>query len=121
MKSDFETMGGTYTREGDYLLPDLALPESPAIGIWGDRRRRFLREHQKATYTAMLLSGKLNKHLEEVDKSASEMYAVLLDRLKRRDGITERLKEENQLEWVRRMNTIRHEAEMAVKGALIDD
>lgn len=121
MKSDFETMGGTYTREGDYLLPDLALPESPAIGIWGGRRRRFLREHQKATYTAMLLSGKLNKHLEEVDKSALEMYGVLLDQLKCRDGITERLKEENHLEWVRRMNTIRHETEMAVKGALIYD
>ena len=74
MKTTFETLGGTYRQEGDYLLPNLEAPESPQICIWGERRRRYLREHEKAAYTAMLLSGELNAHLEEVDRSASEMF-----------------------------------------------
>ena len=107
MKTTFETLGGTYRQEGDYLLPNLEAPESPQICIWGERRRRYLREHEKAAYTAMLLSGELNAHLEEVDRSASEMFDRLVTRIAEREGITEQLKAANPMEWVQRMNDIR--------------
>ena len=100
MKTTFETLGGTYRQEGDYLLPNVEVPESPQIGIWGERRRRYLREHEKATYTAMLLSGELNAHLEEVDRSASEMFDRLVAQIAEQEGITEQLKAANQMEWV---------------------
>ena len=106
MKTTFEALGGTYRQEGDYLLPNVEAPESPLIGIWGERRRRYLRGHEKATYTAMLLSGELNAHLEEVDSSANEMYDRLILQLAEQKGITEQLKAENTLEWVGRMNNI---------------
>lgn len=119
MKSTFERMGGSYRKTGDYLLPYVDPPESPQIGIWGERRRRYLQSHQKPLYTAMLLGDTLNAHLEEVDKSASEMLERLINQLKQRDGVTENLKAEDQLEWVQRMNVIYHEAEEIVKKELI--
>ena len=119
MQNDFEAMGGTYRQEGDYLLPYLEAPESPQIGIWGERRRRYLQRYQKPLYTAMLLGDTLNAHLEEVDKSASEMLKRLIDQLKQRDGVTEDLKSIDQLEWVQQMNVIYHEAEEIVKKELI--
>ena len=119
MQTDFEAMGGAYTSEGDYLLPDVEAPESPQIGIWGERRRKYLRTSQRALYTAMLLGDTLNAHLEEVDKSATEMFDRLVEQLNSRDCITEELKAANQLEWVQRMNTIRHEAAEAVEKELI--
>lgn len=119
MKSDFEKLGETYRQEGDFLLPNVEVPESPAVGIWGERRRKYLREYQKPLYTAMLLSDTLNTHLEEVDRSATEMFARLIEQLKGRDGITEELKVANQLEWVQRMNVIRHEAAEIVTKELI--
>lgn len=119
MQSTFETLGGTYRQEGDYLLPNVEVPKSPCVGIWGERRRKYLRECQKPLYTAMLLSDTLNAHLEEVDRSATEMFDRLTEQLKRRDGITEELKADNQLEWVRRMNVIRHEAAEIVTKELI--
>ena len=119
MQSDFESMGGGYYKEGDYLLPDLEAPENPQIGIWGDRRRKYLQTSQKALYTAMLLGDTLNTHLAEVDKSASEMFDRLAEQMKHLDCITEELKAANQMEWVRRMNGIRHEATEAVMRELI--
>lgn len=119
MQTDFEAIGGTYTNEGDYLLPDVEVPESPKIGIWGERRRKYLRECQKPLYTAMLLSDTLNAHLEEVDRSATEMFDRLTEQLKRRNGITDELKAANQLEWVQHMNVIRHEAAEIVTKELI--
>ena len=119
MQTDFEAMGGIYTSEGDYLLPNVEEPESPRIGIWGERRRRYLQTSQKALYTAMLLGDNLNAHLEEVDKSAWEMFDRLAEQLKRRDCITEELKATNQMEWVQRMNAIRHEAAEVVMRELI--
>ena len=74
MRSTYETIGGKYQQNGDYLLPNLEVPESPKIGAWGERRRKYLREHQKALYTAMMLSDTLNVHLDEVDRTATEMY-----------------------------------------------
>ena len=119
MKSTYERMGGSYHQEGDYLLPDLEVPENPQIGIWGERRRKYLQTSQRALYTAMLLCDTLNDHLAEVDKSASEMFDRLVEQLKHHDCITEELKAANQLEWVRRMNVLRHEAAEAVEKELI--
>ena len=119
MKSTFEKMGGTYRQEGDYLLPNVEVPESPAIGVWGQRRHKYLMEHNYALYTALFLSGKLTPHLEEIDRVASKMYDRLVEQLKERDGITEELKALNQTEWVQCMNTIRKEAETVVMGELI--
>lgn len=119
MQTDFEAMGGIYTSEGDYLLPDVEVPEYPQIGIWGQRRRKVLRAHQKPLYTAMLLGDTLNTHLEEVDRSAAEMFDQLIEQMKGRDGITEELKAANQLEWVQRMNAIWQEAAEIVTKELI--
>ena len=119
MQTDFEAMGGIYTSEGDYLLPNLEVPESPKSGIWGERRRRYLQTSQKALYTAMLLVDTLNAHLEEVDKSATEMFDRLVEQMKSHDCITEELKATNQLEWVQRMNAIHYEATEVVMKELI--
>ena len=119
MQTDFEAMGGTHTREGDYLLPNLEVPESPKSGIWGERRRKYLQTSQRALYTAMLLGDTLNAHLAEVDKSAMEMFDRLVEQLKRRDCITEEVKAADQWEWAQRMNTIRHEVTEVVMKELI--
>ena len=119
MQSTFVATGGSYHQEGDYLLPNLETPENPKIGIWGERRRKYLQKSQKALYTAMLLGDNLNTHLEEVDKSASELFDLLVEQLESRDGITEELKATNQMEWVQRMNVIRYEAAEAVEKELI--
>ena len=109
----------TYHPEGGYLIPDLVLPEEPRIGIWGRRRKRFLQQHRDPIYTGLLLSGKLKDHLEEIDRSAAEMVDRLMVEMARREGITEELKAENQMEWVRRMNGIRNAAEEVVLTELI--
>ena len=119
MQTDFEAMGGVYTSEGDYLLPNVEVPESPKIGIWGERRHKYLQTSQRALYTAMLLGDTLNVHLVEVDKSATEMFDRLVEQMKSRDCITEELKAANQLEWVQRMNAIHHEATEVVMKELI--
>ena len=119
MKTTFETLGGTYRQEGDYLLPNAEVPESPQIGIWGERRRQYLREHEKAAYTAMLLSGTLNAHLEEVDRSASEMFDRLVAQMAAQEGVAEQLKAVNQIEWVRKMNGIRSRVVEIVNAELI--
>ncbi len=119
MKTDFETMGGAYHREGDYLLPDLVATESPNIGVWGQRRLAYLEEHQKALYTAMLLGGKLNAHLEEVDKSATEMYDRLLEQFKKAEGVTESLKTADQMAWCQHMNSIHNRVTEIVRKELI--
>ena len=121
MQTAFESMGGTYRQEGDYLLPNVEAPESPAIGIWGQRRHKYLTKHNHALYTALFLSGKLTTHLEEIDRVATKMYDRLVEQLKLRDGITEELKALHQMEWVRCMNTILSEAETVVMGELIYD
>ncbi len=115
----FEKTGIRYRQEGEYALPNLEAPESPKVGVWGEHRRKYLREHQKALYTAMMLSDTLHAHLEEVDRSATEMFDRLIEQLKHRGGITEDMKAANQLEWVQRMNVIRHEAAEIVTKELI--
>ena len=108
-----------YHWEGDYLIPDLVAPESPQIGIWGERRRRFLRTHQRPVYDAMLMKGSLNAHLEEVDQAADKMLDRLIIQMVERENITEVLIASNQVEWVRRMNSIRNSAVEVVMNDLI--
>ena len=119
MQSTFEKLGGTYKQEGDYLIPDVDVPENPGVGFWGMQRRKYLLEQNQALYTALFLSGKMAAHLEEIDLAATKMYDRLMEQLKQQDGITEELKAQHQMEWVQRMNTIRSEAETVVMGELI--
>jgi len=100
MKSLFEELGGTYHREGDYLIPDLIAPEAPRIGIWGMRRRDYLLKNREPIYTGLLLSGNLNAHLEDIDHSANEMFELLVEQYVAREGVTEQLKADDQMEWV---------------------
>ena len=119
MKTDFEAMGGTYTQVGNYLLPNVEAPESPQIGIWGERRRKYLLEHEKVTYTAMLLGDTLNADLEEVDKSASIMFDQLVAQYKEQEGITEPQKAVDQWEWFRNVNSIGHRVLEVIDKELI--
>ena len=115
----FEKTGIHYRQEGEYALPNLEAPESPKVGVWGERCRKYMREHQKALYTAMMLSGTLNTHLEEVDRTANEMYGRLTSQLAKQEGITEQLKTTNQMEWVQQMNNVRNRAAEVVWKELI--
>ena len=108
----------TYHWEGEYLIPDLIAPESPHIGIWGERRRQFLRKYQRPVYDAMLMHGTINAHLEEVDRSAEEMMERLMTQMAEREGFTEAMMAENQMEWVQEMNNIRSRAEEIVRAEL---
>ena len=120
-KTIFEEMGGTYTQVGDYLLPDLKLPEEEQqpIGVWGQRHRRYLKEHRRATYTALLASGKLNSYLADIDRQAEGMFLRLVKQLAEAEGVTDQLKADNQMEWVGRMNNIRSRAMEIVNSELI--
>ena len=119
MQTIYEAMGGTYRQEGDYLLPNLEAPESPQIGMWGQRRLQHLRTNERVMYTTMLIGDTLKVHLEEVDKSAEGMFNQLIVQLKAQEGVTEELKANDQLEWVQRMNNIRNRAAESVYKELI--
>ena len=112
-------MNTTYHREGDYLLPDLVPPESPKIGVWGMKRRDYLRKNHDGIYTGMLLSGKLNAHLEEIDRQANEMMERLTTQMAQAEGVTEQLKAADQMGWVWHMNNIKERAEEIVRSELI--
>ena len=111
----------TYTRQGDYNLPNLTLPEQDdrEIGIWGVRRRRYLKEYHRVLYYNLLTSCKLHDHLADVDEEATEMYDKLVKQLADKEGVTEQLKTENQILWVQRMNNIRNRAQEIVLNELI--
>lgn len=109
----------TYHREGDYLLPNLTVPDNPTIGVWGMRRRDYLRKHRSGIYTALLLSGKLNAHLEEIDRAAEEMFELLIEQNAVREGVTEQMKVEDQMKWVQKMNSILSRAEETVLNDLV--
>ena len=121
MQSYFEQRGGTYTKVGEVLLPNLVMDEQPEgeIGIWGWRRKRFLKEHRKGTYNAMLLKGTLTKHLIETNEGASDMMESLVREMAKAEGITEQLKRSDQMEWVRRMNNVISRAEEIVRSEWI--
>ena len=109
----------TYRQEGDYLLPNVTVPESPKIGKYGMLRRDYLKNHRDPIYTGMLLSGKLKTHLEEIDQQAIEMMEHLTTEMARTEGVSESLKASNQMLWVARMNGIRERAEEIVLNDLI--
>ena len=120
-KTIFEEMGGTYTQVGDYLLPDLELPEEEQqpIGVWGQRHRRYLKEHRRASYATLLTGGRLNSYLADIDRQAEEMFLRLVKQMVEAEGVTEQLKAGNQMEWVGRMNNIRSRAMEIVNSELI--
>ena len=108
-KSLFERMGGTYEMRGDYRLPCLALPaEEKPVGVWGQRHLRYIRQHRKALCTALWMGGGLHDYLADIDRQAEEMFFQLVKDYAQRQGITERLKAENQMEWVGKMNSIQN-------------
>ena len=120
-KTIFEEMGGAYIRVGDYFLPDLKLPETEtqSIGIWGQRHLRYLKEYRRVFYFNLLTSGKLNSYLADIDEQAANMFLRLVKQMADREGITEQMKAENQIEWVRRMNNYRERAMEIVNADLI--
>lgn len=120
-KSLFEQIGGTYEQQGEYMIPCLALPtqEEQPIGIWGQRHLRYLRQYRKILYTNLLTSGKLHSYLTELNKQAEEMFSRLVKQMAEHEGVTEQLKVENQMEWVRRMNNIRNAAIEYVNNKII--
>ena len=120
-KSLFEEMGGRYERQGDYLIPCLTLlaEEEQPIGVWGERHLRYLKEYHRGTYINLLTSGRLNAYLTEIDKQAQERFDRLIEGMKQAQGITEQLKAENQLEWVRKLNNIRACAREIVEKEII--
>lgn len=111
-----------YELQGDYYIPCLTLPtekEHKPIGLWGQRHKRYLQEHNKIFYTTLLASGKLNEYLVDVDKQTEEHLERLVEQLKQPQGITEQLKSENALEWVQKMNNIRACAKEIVEKKII--
>lgn len=123
MKSIFEEMGGTYRREGDYFIPNLTLPDTGdyTIGKYGRMRRTYLKEHHPAFYSTLILDGTLFKHLSEIDQACNERMEVITAAMAKQEGVTEALKAADQMEWVRRMNSIRNRAEEVVLRELVYD
>ena len=105
----FEELGGKYERQGDYLIPCLTVPaeEEQSIGIWGQKHLDYLKQYRRVTYTTLLTSGRLNAYLIDVDRQAQERFERLIEGMKQAQGITERLKEDNALEWVQCLNNIK--------------
>ena len=120
-KSIFEQMGGTYTQVGDYLIPNLVISETAQspFGKYGRMRKRYLKEDRPVLYTNLLTTGKLDQHLAEIDRSCEERRELLISQMAKREGVTETLKASNQMEWVRRMNSIRNRAEEIVLHELV--
>ena len=112
MKSIFEQNGGTYTQVGDYLIPNISLPDAPAypIGKYGRMREAYLKEHRPGLYTRLILSGKLHEHLAEVERTCNERLDIMIPQMADAQGVTEALKVQDQLGWVGRMNEIKHSA-----------
>lgn len=112
MKSLFEQSGGTYTLQGDYRLPNITLPaeEERPIGVWGQRRLRYLKQHHKVLYYNLLTSGKLHSHLADVEEEAQILFSRLVKEYAEKEGVNEQLKSTNQMAWVRQMNNIRSRA-----------
>ena len=120
-KTIFEQMGGIYTIQGDYYLPDLTLPaeEERPTGVWAQRRLRYLKQHHKILYYNLLTSGKLQSHLADVEEEAQTLFLRLVKQYAEREGVTEQLKAENPMEWVQKTNNIRSRAAETVYADLI--
>ena len=121
MNTIFEAMGGTYSRKGGCLYPNITVPEEDKepIGKYGRMRRRYLEDHRPVLYSHLVFTGKLFSHLREIDRTCHERMELLVRQMAEVEGVTENLKAENQMEWVRRMNSIHNRAEEAVLQELI--
>ena len=121
MKTIFENIGGSYTQQGDYLLPNLILPyeNKRQIGVWGIRHRRYLKSNQRILYYNLLTSCKLNNYLADVDKRAKNLFEQTLKSLAEQEQVTEKLKAENMMLWVRKMNNIHNRATEIVNEQVI--
>lgn len=118
----FEQLGGTYTQQGDYLLPNLSLlteKDDRPIGIWGQRRLRYLKQYHKVIYYNLLTSGKLHSHLADIEEQAQQLFLRLVKELAEKEGVTEQLKAADQMAWVRRMNNIRSRATEVISKEII--
>ena len=114
-----EKNGLDYKLVGDYYIPCLKAPEAPKVGRFGMLYRDYLRTHKRVTYSGLMLSGKLKEHIEDIDRQAEDMFSQLVDRMKQAEDVTEQLKAADQMEWVRRMNSIRNRAEEAILNEII--
>ena len=119
--TEFEKMGGTYRQEGDYFLPNLKIREQDEvlIGVWGQRHRRYLKEHHRVRYYNLLTAGTLNIYLSEIELQAQMLFDGIVKRLSEEEKITENLKATNPMEWVRRSNNIRNRAAEIVNSEVI--
>ncbi len=120
-KSSFEQNGGTYRTVGDYRIPNITLPAeaSKPLGVWGLKRKDYLMQHKRVQFNIMLMNGTLWPHLSEVAEQASAMFSRLAEQMKLNEGITEQLKEQDQMEWVTRMNNIETRAREIINHELI--
>ena len=120
-KSTFEQMGGTYTQIGDYLIPNLEIgkPDQSPLGKNGRMRKCYLKEHRRVLYTNLLVTGKLGKHLAQIDEACEERMDLLIRQMAKQESVTESLKASDQMEWVRRMNSIRSRAEEIILQELV--
>lgn len=121
MKTIFEKMGGTYRQVGDYFIPNITLPDDGEyqIGKYGRMRRSYLKEHRPSLYSTLILDGILFKHLAEIDQACNERMETIISAMAKKEGVTEALKAADQMEWVRRMNSIRNRAEEIVLSELV--
>ena len=121
MKNIYEESGGTYTRQGDYELPNLkvSLEKEIEIGVWGQRYRRYLKQYHRIWYYNLLTAGTLNEHLADVDQQAERLFQSLVSVLAEQENVTEKLKADRPMEWVQKMNNIRNRAIEIVNSELI--
>ena len=121
MKSYFEEHGGTYTRVGNFLIPNVVLEEQPEgqIGKYGRMRLEYLKKWKKSLYNDLLLSGKLKKHLLDIDRGARDEFETIVQQTAKAEGVNEKMKKQDQMEWVRRMNSICDRADEFVRHDLI--
>ena len=121
-KTIFEEMGGTYVRCGDYFIPNLTLPEEEEprfVGVWGQRHLQYLKEYRRNVYLDLLMNGRLNSYLADIEEQAQERFERIIEQMKQAQGITEQLKAENAWEWVGKMNNIQACAREIVEREII--
>ena len=121
MESLFEQLGGTYTRQGDYCLPDVCLPpeEERPIGVYGQLRRVYLKKHHRVLYFNLLTAGVLDGHLADIEEQAQELFLRVVEQYAGTECVTEALKADDPMAWVRKMNSIRHRANEAVMQEIV--
>ena len=119
MKTIFEEMGGSYSEIDGYIIPNLCTENTPPIGKWGRMRKQYLKEHRPLLYTNLLVSEKLYPHCAEIDRAAEDRLELIIRQMAEHEGVTESLKAADQMEWVRRMNSIRSRAEEIVLSELV--